>query len=78
MTQSTVGYQYRLICGALRRCPVFKEQSPLRYALYGRMGVDCEWMLLSQNLASYEAAMTKREHYKKTWRHVICKHYEEV
>ena len=50
----------------------------VRYALYGRMGVDCEWRLLLQRIPSYQEAMTKREHYKKTWRHVVCKHYEEV
>ncbi|AFU62804.1 hypothetical protein phAPEC8_00233 [Escherichia phage phAPEC8] len=50
----------------------------IKYALYGRMGVDCEWMLLAQHIPSYHAALEIREHYKKTWRLVVCKGYEEV
>lgn len=54
------------------------KKSNIRYALYGRMGVDCEWMLLSQRIPSYKEALAKREHYKQTWRLVICKAYEEA
>lgn len=54
------------------------KKNNVRYALYGRMGVGCEWRLLLQRIPSYQEAMTKREHYKKTWRHVVCKHYEEA
>lgn len=35
------------------------KQSNIRYALYGRMGADCEWMLLSQRIPSYKEALEK-------------------
>ena len=54
------------------------KKSNIRYALYGRMGVDCEWILLSQRIPSYKEALAKREHYKQTWRLVVCKAYEEA
>lgn len=54
------------------------KQSNIRYALYGRMGADCEWMLLSKRIPSYKEALEKRDYYKQTWRFVICKHYLEA
>lgn len=36
------------------------KQSNIRYALYGRMGADCEWMLLSQRIPSYKEALEKK------------------
>lgn len=67
-----VGYEQRLICGVLRRCPVIREVSEEyvpQYSLYGRMGWDSDPMCLHTNLSAAQVAL-KIEHYLATWRHV--------
>ncbi|XKX17633.1 hypothetical protein MVUOKPPV_CDS0236 [Klebsiella phage phi1_175008] len=67
-----IGYEQRLICGALRRCPIIREVSEEyvpQYCIYGRMGLDSDYYCLRSNIPEPDVQYWWN-YYKATWRHV--------
>lgn len=66
-----VGYEFRLISGALRRCPKFVEIEVEKslWCLYGRMGLDSDYYCLKSNVEE-DSLSYWISYYKETWRHV--------